>query len=102
MRMFFAYPGHPSAVAACIRAAADHLPRRAPDRVLQLWERNDIASRPITDPIFSHLDETDVLFADITQTNFNVAFEIGYAIGARKRVFLVRNKGLAAQLTIRP
>jgi hypothetical protein len=93
MRIFFAYPASPPSIAACIREAADQMPRRAPGRAVQLWERNDIAGRPITDPVFSHLDETDILFADITQTNFNVAFEIGYAISVKKRVFLVRNKG---------
>ena len=51
---------------------------------LHLWVENDIAGRPLTDPIFEQINQCDVLFADVTTVNFNVTFEIGYAIGRKK------------------
>ena len=45
-------------------------------------------------PILSKIDESDCLVADVTRLNFNVAFEIGYAIGAKRRVMLIRNSSL--------
>jgi len=34
------------------------------------------------------------LVADVTVLNFNVSYEIGYAIGAGKRVVLIRNEAI--------
>jgi hypothetical protein len=55
------------------------------------WEENDISGRALTDPIFEKIVGADTLIADITTMNFNVTFEIGYAIGLGKRVHLVRD-----------
>lgn len=35
-----------------------------------------------------------MLIADITRINFNVTYEIGYAIGANKRILLLKNKSI--------
>ena len=40
------------------------------------------------------------LIADITSLNFNVTFEIGYSIGIRKRVYLVRNGNFRRDATL--
>jgi hypothetical protein len=61
---------------------------------LHLWEENDISGRPLTDPIFEGIARADILIADITAMNFNVTFEIGYAIGLGKRVYLTRDKNV--------
>jgi hypothetical protein len=64
---------------------------RGQDMELRLWVENDIAGRPLTDPIFEHINQCDILFADVTTVNFNVTFEIGYAVGLGKRIYITRN-----------
>lgn len=55
------------------------------------WEQNDIPGRQLIAPIYEKLDDSNLLIADITKLNFNVTYEVGYAIGIKKRVFLVKN-----------
>jgi len=50
----------------------------------------------VTDPIFQNIRNAAYLLADITRLNFNVAYEIGYAIGCRRRVILLRNSAIAS------
>jgi hypothetical protein len=91
---FVAYPSKPFEIGSTIQRAVREL---KPDRsapLLETWEQNDIAGRFLATPILSKIDGGDVLIADITALNFNVVFEIGYAIGRRKRAFLVRNRSL--------
>jgi hypothetical protein len=56
-----------------------------------LWESSNIAGRPLTEPLLSDIEQASVLVADITRINFNVTYEIGYAIGLRKRLLLIKN-----------
>lgn len=97
VKAFFAYPSsEPDAVRAIHDAKATlALSRRELD--IHLWEENDISGRPLTDPIFEHIAAADMLFADVTVMNFNVTFEIGYALGLGKRVILVRDKNIGHQ-----
>lgn len=87
---FIAYPGQPESIAQTIRDAAS-LINTDSSFDFQTWEENDIAGRHLTAPIFSGLKNSNILIADITRLNFNVTYEIGYAIGVGKRAFLVRN-----------
>lgn len=45
--------------------------------------------------VLSAISSADVLAADISVLNFNVTYEIGYAIGRQKRICLVRNKSIS-------
>jgi hypothetical protein len=58
---------------------------------LERWEKNDISGIPLTDPIFSRIVTGEFLAADVTYLNENVTFEIGYAIGTKKRCILFVN-----------
>lgn len=97
---FFAYSARQDEVVQSIVGAMSILStsRRAP--VLHLWQENDISGRLLTDPIFNTIGQLDFLIADITTLNFNVTFEIGYAIGLRKRVFLVRNSNFRRETSL--
>ncbi len=88
---FFAYASTFREVSDAIHGAQKSLSSRRPDLTIDLWEENDISGRPLTDPIFEKIAAADILIADITTMNFNVTFEIGYAIGLGKRVYLVRD-----------
>ena len=61
---------------------------------MTLWKQNDIAGRPLVAPIFEGLSTNDILIADVTSLNFNVTYEIGYAIGISKRAFLIKHTGM--------
>ena len=61
------------------------------------WQFNDIAGQPLISPILENIDESALIVADITFLNLNVVYEIGYAIGKKKRAFLVRSGILEGQ-----
>ncbi len=58
------------------------------------WEFNDISGRILISPIIEGIDSSSFLVADITYLNLNVVYEIGYAIGRRKKVLLIRNSNI--------
>jgi hypothetical protein len=64
--------------------------------LLNPWEQSDIAGRPLMAPIFEGIATSSLLIADVTVLNFNVAYEVGYAIGTAKRAYLIRHTGIDA------
>ena len=88
---FFAYAATHREVSDAIHGAQKRLRTQRRELTLETWEENDISGRPLTDPIFEKIAKADALIADITTMNFNVTFEIGYAIGLGRRVWLYRN-----------
>lgn len=89
-RGFFAYPSQPKQISQSVKAAISRHKMNHPSFDVTEWSQNEIAGAFITEPIFESIDESDLIFADITGLNFNVVFELGYAIGKRKRVILTR------------
>lgn len=90
-RAFVAYPSNPKEIGQCIMRVAERL-RGAVGRLsLQPWEQNDVAGRPLVAPIFEGISTTELLIADVSVLNFNVTYEIGYAIGRKKRAYLIRH-----------
>lgn len=87
---FVAYPASPRQLAQSIRGALEVVNGWGGNR-FSPWEENDVAGRPLTTPIFKNIEEADLLIADVTKLNFNVTYEIGYAFGRRRMVFLIRN-----------
>lgn len=90
---FVAYPSVPAEIGLCIGRVADRV-RSSNKLILSTWEQNDIAGRPLVAPIFEGIDEAAILIADVTALNFNVTYEIGYAIGTAKRAYLIRHSGI--------
>src|ERR1017187_155089 len=93
---FVAYPSLPKEIGESIRAACLEIKRQQPSSKIEPWEANQIAGYCLIDPILEKIRSSKVFIADITRLNFNVAYEIGYAIGLQKRVFLIRNKSVIA------
>ncbi|BCH19673.1 P-loop ATPase, Sll1717 family [Mesorhizobium sp. L-2-11] len=100
MKAFFAYPSSERDVIEAIHSAKQSLSQSRRDLEVTLWQENDISGRPLTDPIFEAISESDMLFADVTTMNFNVTFEIAYAIGLGKRVHLVRDQNIAREASL--
>ena len=93
LKGFFAYPASPSQIgdtveAAITAASEDH------NCIVQSWSSLDIPGSFIAAEVLSGIDEADFLVADISILNFNVTYEIGYAIGSGKRVLICKNKSI--------
>lgn len=97
---FIAYPGTPSELSSVIREATNLANAEAGPVSYETWEHNDIAGKPLTTPILSGIESAQLLVADVTRLNFNVTYEIGYAIGIKKRVLLIRNSTITSDDTV--
>jgi hypothetical protein len=82
MKGFFAYPGDPIHHAESLKSAIA-LSNSTNLRVIG-WESLKIFGLKVDRLIREKIAEADVLFADITYSNFNVIYEIGFAIGKGK------------------
>ena len=54
------------------------------------WAFNDVSGKALTSPILEKIEDSAFIVADITYLNLNVIYEVGFAIGRSKRVFLTR------------
>lgn len=91
-----AYPSEPKEIGSTIKAGLEALQEQTGRSRLKSWEENEIAGYFIDTPILKNIDEGNVLVADITRLNFNVAYEVGYGIGKKKRVLLILNEALVS------
>jgi hypothetical protein len=54
------------------------------------WQRNDVSGREIGKSVFGWIESADSFVADISDSNDNVTYEIGLAIGMAKPLRLIR------------
>lgn len=98
---FFAYPNATQFVSDAIESAVrknNSINRHQ----VKSWRQMEIAGSFIRDEVLSSIENSTVVFADISCLNFNVTYEIGYAIGKKKPIILVKNKAVReASPTIR-
>jgi hypothetical protein len=93
---FFAYPAWPELVTETVEQAIANLREKSGVTAIQSWRETDIAGRFVAEQVLNKINDVSALIADITQLNFNVAYEIGFALGRGKRVVLTRLKGVTA------
>jgi hypothetical protein len=62
--------------------------------VVQSWREADVAGRFIAEQVLNKIEEAQAFVADVTQLNFNVTYEVGFALAKGKRVVLTRHQGL--------
>ena len=80
-RVFVAYPGAPAVVSETIELAVERV-RRANRQVEWVtWRDMEPAGQILFCKICATIRSSQALVADISTLNFNVMFEIGYAIG---------------------
>lgn len=88
---FYAYPANPSELGETIERAISSVDSQFS---IDLWKAMDIVGQFIADKVLSSIDNADYFVADISILNFNVTYEIGYAIGKKKRILLTKNNSV--------
>ena len=61
---------------------------------VQSWKALDIPGHFISEKVLKGIANCTFLVVDISVLNFNVTYEIGYAIGKAKRILLTKNKSV--------
>jgi hypothetical protein len=90
-QVFYAYPSNPPEIGIVIQEAVKEI-NKSGTKVLP-WTAMDIIGNFIADEIIESIEEREFV-ADITRLNFNVVYELGYAIGRGKKVLITKNSGL--------
>jgi hypothetical protein len=91
---FFAYPSSPLQIGEAVERAVRNLREKSGIEAVRSWRQLDIPGHFIADQVLNKIDGADVFAADVTQLNFNVTYEVGYALAKGKRVVLTRHKGI--------
>src|SRR4051812_47406668 len=91
-KVFFAYPNAPAEIGETVLAATDRLHKYQTRLRVKPWQQLEVAGAFIADNILEEISRSDALCAEITRLNFNVTYEVGFAIGAGKPIRLVRSK----------
>lgn len=89
-RGLFLYASKPSPIANAVSAAATVLGDKTGDR-WATWQEMDIAGHIIFCEICKSIRGSDVVYADVTTLNFNLMFEIGFALGLGQPVRPIRD-----------
>jgi hypothetical protein len=94
---FIAFPSGLPLVREAVANALSQLRASASNLVSPVsWEELDIPGRYIATEVLTNIDSSDFLVGDISRLNFNVVYEIGYAIGKGQRVLLTKHKSITS------
>ena len=94
---FVAFAATPTWLFDTINAAIDKVNASQTRFSYRGWPANDIPGRPLAGPVRSGIADAAFVVADISTLNLNVTYEIGFAIGTKKRAYLIRNSDYAQQ-----
>lgn len=92
-RVFFAYPSAPAPTRTTIASAAKLIARTAGVRV-STWEDTSTVGQFIVSAILEAIDASDVIVCEVSELNQNVMFELGYAIGRERPIWLLRDESI--------
>ena len=91
-RVFYAFPSQPPVLGETITTAIEMLRNRPKSKNDQLrftpWTDMSVGGRKMVSTILDNIDKSDVFACDLTYPNTNVSFELGYAIGRFKRIWI--------------
>jgi hypothetical protein len=90
---FYAYAATPAGIGQTIEQAVKAVNVSSRMEV-STWKALDIPGHFISEKVLEGIDKCTFLVADISVLNFNVTYEIGYAIGKNKRILLTKNKSI--------
>ena len=90
---FYAYASFPAEIGQTIEEAV-RIVNDQPHLRVETWKALDVVGHFISEEVLEGIDSCDFLVADISVLNFNVTYEIAYAIGNGKRILLTKNKSI--------
>lgn len=99
IRGFFAYPSQPASIPEIVKSAVDKI-NKSQECQIKTWQECAISGKVIIDVICREIDDADLFIADLTGGNPNVLFELGYAIGKRKRIWLLLDTSIEDSKTL--
>lgn len=91
-KAFYAYAGHKEDLKEDIRDAVKAINESGNNIVISTWEDYSIGGKFIIDDILSSIEHCDLFMCDLTYINFNVLYELGYAIAKEKKIWISLNK----------
>lgn len=91
---FVAYSSRDSELAGLIAEAVERTNALPIGKRFEPWIFNDVPGAPIISEVLEKIETSAFIVADITYLNLNVLYEVGFAIGRNKRVFLVRHRDI--------
>lgn len=90
----FLYPSTPGSIAATIEAAIEESSKyRSSDDGWKSWKSLPVAGHIIFCEICKAMRHSSVIVADVTTLNFNLLYEIGFALGLGLTVIPIRDTG---------
>jgi len=89
-RGLFLFGSNPQPIAATVEASAERLRERTGER-WATWRDMDVPGRMIFCEICKSIRGATAVYADVTTLNFNLMFEIGFAIGLGRPVRPIRD-----------
>jgi len=87
----FLYPSDPEILASTIEEGVAQLPLASEVNRWISWKSLDISGQIIFCTICKAIRFTQLVVADVTTLNFNLLFEIGYALGLGQHVVPIRD-----------
>lgn len=97
--VLFLYAADPPIISTTIESAIELLRKMQPEKGFRTWRDLNIAGQIIFCQICKAIRGASAIVADVTTLNFNVLFEIGYAIGLGIPVIPIRDPDYAANAT---
>ncbi|WP_240515287.1 MULTISPECIES: nucleotide-binding protein [Bacillus cereus group] len=89
-KAFYAYSSNSDDLLEDIREAVK-LINDSQDIEITTWEKLSIGGKYIIDGILSAIERCDLFICDLTYLNFNVLYELGYAISKKKKIWITLN-----------
>jgi len=91
------FPDDPDVLGQNFSAAVRKLENVRTDLSLRTWKEFDMPGRFIFESVLDEIASADLVVADITRLNFNVTFEVGFALGSGKRLLLTVNEAISPE-----
>ena len=87
---FYAYPDQPSDLEETLEHAINEL-NQSNFTHISSWRRLPNTGKVLIESILQAIKHSDIFACDLTYINHNVLFELGYAIGNNKRIWVTLN-----------
>lgn len=90
---FIAYAASPKLIGETLEPI-NHSRTKVPTKT---WSQLDILGNSINQEVYDGITNSIDFIADISVLNYNVVFEIGYAIAKHKNIILIKNKAINSE-----